>query len=172
MAPGDLTAGHLAELARIVTFFTVPTMGNTPLAARRAIPHVTEVMNFLQSYRPPSFPGPIDSVRARRGGALYRARCAECHGSYSDGAPSVRLVSFPNRLVPQAAMGTDPARWQAMEPRLLRAIRSSGYSAVDPAQTGGYVAAPPPGLWAAAPHLAHRPGPAPWPPLPPAAPPP
>jgi len=153
MAPGDLTAGHLAELARIVTFFTVPTMGNTPLAARRAIPHVTEVMNFLQSYRPPSFPGPIDSVRARRGGALYRARCAECHGSYSDGAPSVRLVSFPNRLVPQAAMGTDPARWQAMEPRLLRAIRSSGYSAVDPAQTGGYVAPPLTGLWATAPYL-------------------
>jgi len=153
MALGDLTEPHLAEFARIVTFFTVPTMGIKPKAARRAIPHVTDVMHFLQSYAAPPFPGHIDSVRARRGGVLYRARCAECHGSYSEGAPSVGLVSFPNRLVPQAAMGTDPARWQAMEPRLLRAIRSSGYSAVDPAQTGGYVAPPLTALWATAPYL-------------------
>ena len=34
----------------------------------------------------------------------------------------MRLVAFPNRIVPQDEMGTDPARWNAVSDATVRAI--------------------------------------------------
>ena len=152
---GDPGPAHLDSLAGIVAFFTVPTMGMHPDDAARAIPRVRQVMEWLtHEYAPPPFPGPIDAERARAGRAIYDARCASCHGSYAEGPPPRRLVSYPNRLVAQDSLGTDPARWQAMDSALLARLRTTAYARhVDVRRTGGYVAPILSGLWATAPYL-------------------
>lgn len=151
---GDPVAGGRREQARIVAFFTVPTMGMEPGAVPGAVPGVAAVLDALAGYRPPPFPGPIDEALAARGGEVYARHCASCHGDYTevDGRPV--LERFPNRLVAQEAMGTDPLRWQAMEAELVAAIGRSDYGReIDAANTGGYVAIPLTGLWATAPYL-------------------
>jgi mono/diheme cytochrome c family protein len=151
----DADSAHLDSLAAIVTFFTVPSMGMHPDEAVRAVPRVREVMGWLaRDYAPPPFPGAIDAERSRAGRVLYEARCAQCHGSYAEGPPPRRLVSYPNLLVPQDSIGTDPARWQAMDSALLARLRTTAYARhVDARRTGGYVAPILSGLWATAPYL-------------------
>lgn len=142
------------RLAHIVAFFTVPTMGMPPDRASRAIPQVEDVMRFMAGYTPPPFPGPVDRGRAARGAGVYAAQCAQCHGSYTQDAARPRLVSYPNRLVAQAELGTDATRWQAIDASLLQAIgRSALGRHIDAANTGGYVAPVLSGLWATAPYL-------------------
>ena len=152
---GEPDPAHLDSLAAVVTFFTVPSMGMHPDDAVRAIPQVRQVMQWLtDDYAPPPFPGAIDEARARAGQALYEARCASCHGTYDEGARPARLVSYPNALIPQARMGTDPARWQAMDSALLARLRGTAYARhVEARRTGGYVAPILSGVWATAPYL-------------------
>jgi hypothetical protein len=151
----ECDARHISELAAIVTFFTVPTMGMHPSTAERAIPEVDEIMTWLvREYRSPPFPGPIDSVRAEAGGAVYAARCASCHGTMSAATRDVHLVRFPNRLSPDAEMHTSPARWQAIDTGLLEALAHNAIGRhAAPSATGGYVAPILSGLWATAPYL-------------------
>ncbi len=150
----DVTDAHLDGLARIVAFFTVPAMGGRPGRVERAVPDVREIMEFLRYYRPPSFPGAVDTALALRGEVVYRGACAECHGDYSPGVIDVRLVSFPNRLVPGDEIGTDPVRRRAASPRVLKVLRGLDYARhLDPGITDGYVAPPLTGVWATAPYL-------------------
>jgi mono/diheme cytochrome c family protein len=123
----------------------------TAAQARKAIPAAERVFVFLESYRPPPFPGVIDRERAIRGAEVYARACAACHGAYVeiDGRP--RLASFPNW---SGDVGTDPARADAFDERLVQAVRASAYrQIVDPAHTGRYAAPPLSGLWASAPYL-------------------
>jgi mono/diheme cytochrome c family protein len=149
-----VTAAHLDSLSDIVAFFTVSTMGVAPDVGERAIPAMRPVMRWLgRSYAPPPFPGAIDSARMRAGAAVFASRCAKCHGTYGDGAPR-RLVSFPNALIEQEAMGTDSARWTAVDSALLGRLAGSAYGRhMRSARAGGYVAPILSGLWATAPYL-------------------
>jgi mono/diheme cytochrome c family protein len=149
--------GHADGLARIVTFFTVPTMGIDPAELDRRNPGTAAVLRFLADYRPPLFPGEVDRRLAEAGAALYAEHCTACHGEHAEpgsSEPPLPLVRFPTRLSPQEEIGTDPERWRAMDGELVRAIARSAYGdAVDAATTGGYVATPLSGLWATAPYL-------------------
>ena len=150
----DITDAHLDRLARIVTFFTVPTMGIEPRAVRVAVPRVATILRFIRDYEPPPFPGPIDRELAETGREAYASSCAGCHGDYGADAQVVRLIRFPNRLSTQDQMGSDPYRWSAMNAELVQGIRDSAYGdEIDAATTGGYVAMPLSGLWATAPYL-------------------
>jgi len=145
---------RLPGLARIVSFFTVPTMGLAPSLSRKAAPRVEDVLRFFATYEPPRFPGAIDPALAEQGEALYRRRCAGCHGTVEVRDGRARLTMFPNRLVPQDSIGSDPTRWQAVSDALVGAIKSSGEASyIAAARTGGYVAPPLSGLWATAPYL-------------------
>jgi mono/diheme cytochrome c family protein len=147
-------APHRDALAAIVAFFTVPIMGVKPGRAERSIPEAERVMAFLASAPPPPFPGAIDTALAGRGRLLFDSRCAACHGRYADGPPPCRPLSFPNRLVLQAEMNTDAARWQAIDTPLAARLEAGTFGRhVDVAGTGGYVAAILSGLWATAPYL-------------------
>jgi mono/diheme cytochrome c family protein len=152
---GPADPRHVRELAAIVSFFTVPTLGMHPRTAARAIPAVDEVMSWMAaSHRPPPFPGTIDEPLALSGRAVYEARCAECHGRYSEGVRDVVLVEFPNRLSAADAIGTDPSRWRAIDAPLVAAVRRSAFARyVAPVATGGYVAPILSSLWATAPYL-------------------
>jgi hypothetical protein len=149
-----VTDAHLDSLSDIVAFFTVSTMGVTPDVGEKAIPAMRPVMRWLgRTYAPPPFPGTIDSARMRAGAAVFASRCAKCHGTYGDGAPR-RLVSFPNALIEQEAMGTDPARWAMVDSTLLGNLAANAYGRhMRSARSGGYVAPILSGLWATAPYL-------------------
>ncbi|HUF69721.1 MAG TPA: hypothetical protein VMM79_13845 [Longimicrobiales bacterium] len=154
LRPSDVSPRHLDRLADIVTFFVVPTLGIRADRARTAYPKVRQVMDYLGTLTSPPFPAPIDTALALEGEAIYRDRCASCHGEFSPGLENVRLVSFPNRLVPQDEMGTDPNRWQLATPRLADAVARSGYGRyITVETTGGYVATPLTAVWISAPYL-------------------
>jgi hypothetical protein len=117
--------------------------------AMRARPRVRDMMDAIAAFSPQRFPGPIDRALALRGAAIYARACSSCHGDYSDGVDDVRLVRFPNRLVPRDAIGTDSARLDAVSDALAAPLAG----AIDVARTGGYVAPRLDGLWASAPYL-------------------
>ncbi len=153
-AGGAGSAEHSRRLASVVAFFTVSTMGVHPDVAERAIPRMQEILGWLRDYRPPPFPGRVDRGLAGRGRELFHAQCAGCHGGFDDSLDRPRLLSLPNAAVPQAEMGTDPARWQVADAGLAAALLASAYGRhVSVRPGGGYVAPPLSGLWATAPYL-------------------
>ena len=150
----DVTDEHLDGLARIAAFFTVPAMGGDAKRVEEIVPGVRAIVGYLRTYRPPPFPGRIDRGLATEGARIYRTSCAACHGSTSEGIDDVRLVAFPNRLVPGAEIGTDPVRWRSATEDVLAVVKRLDYARhLDPAPTGGYVAPPLTGVWATAPYL-------------------
>ena len=150
----DVTDDHVDGLADVVTFFIVPTLGVEPDRARAGYDGVRLFMEFLRELRSPPFPGRLDRARANRGRGVYDRDCARCHGSYSPGVDDVELVRFPNRLVPQDSMGTDPRRWQAVSEDFVQRVAETAYGPyLDVARTGGYVAPPLTAVWATAPYL-------------------
>jgi mono/diheme cytochrome c family protein len=150
MTAQDLSIAHRDQLGTITTFFTVPTMGQSPERARAAIPDGQAVMAFLATRRPQPFPGPIDAAAAGRGRATYDRACAGCHGTYDQAGPP-RLTGFPNWC---GEVGTDRQRMEAMTPDLVRRIEGSAYRGLlQAAHTGCYAAPPLTGLWSSAPYL-------------------
>ncbi|MFO6419215.1 c-type cytochrome [Hylemonella sp. W303a] len=153
-AAGQTDARDADRLASIVAFFLVPTMGIKPDASEKQARPVREILDFVQAYRPQPFPGPVDAARAERGSSIYAAKCASCHGSYSAGIDKPRLQSFPNRLVPQHRIGSDPARWQAITDETVRALnRTPVARKLNAANARGYVAPILNGIWASAPYM-------------------
>jgi mono/diheme cytochrome c family protein len=150
----SVTTAHLDALSDIVAFFTVSTMGVTPDVGEGVIPAMRPAMHWLgRAYRPPPFPGVIDSARMRAGAAVYASRCAKCHGTYGEGSPRP-LVTYPNALIEQSAMGTDSARWSAVDGALVDRLERSAYGRhMRSERANGYVAPILSGLWATAPYL-------------------
>ncbi len=148
----DLTPGRLRALAAITSFFTVPSMGVHPEKAQHRLGDTEAIFAWLRSYAPQPFPGAIDAAAARRGAAVYAARCASCHGDYrwrEGGKP--RLVSFPNWI---GDVGTDPLRARLFDAGLVKAVDATGYRTLIDVRAGrGYAAPPLAGLWSSAPYL-------------------
>lgn len=142
-----------ARTAEIVAYVTMPSLGLHPDAASRATQPVAEALQFLSGIESPKFPGTIDEAAAGRGAVVY-ARCAECHGEYVERNGRLVLRSFPNRLSPLAEIGTDPARLDAVDERVVDAVDGSPVGKIIEArQTRGYVAPSLAGLWGTAPYL-------------------
>lgn len=151
MTPADLTREHRDDLADIVTFFTVPSMGVKPEAAHQTLPQGRDVMAFLSGHRPQPFPGKIDQALAATGATIFAAQCSGCHGDYAETPDGPRLTAFPNW---NGEVGTDPARAAAMDDTLAKRVNASAYSDIfEAAHTGAYAAPPLTGLWASAPYL-------------------
>jgi hypothetical protein len=151
-----VTPGHVDSLAQIVAFFTVSTMGVKPDAAEQAIPAITPSVDWIATrYQAPAFPASVNLTLARDGEGIFTRRCSSCHGTYdTSSALPRRLETYPNRLVPQDQMGTDPARWAMVDTGLLRRLAGNAYGRhMSSAGTGGYVAPILSGVWATAPYL-------------------
>ncbi len=154
--PSDRDDAAQAEgIGAVAALFTIGTMGVHPKDGPKNVPAVIEVVRWaMRDYRPPSFPGPIDAAKAAEGRAVYDASCASCHGTYDDGPAPHRLVTYPNRAVSQAFMGTDPTRWEKTHGLYdERFARTPMGAFVDLRETNGYVALPLTALWATAPYL-------------------
>ena len=146
---------HRHAMAGVVTLVTVGTLGVEPAIALTNRDRMRDVIDYaFDDYQPPPFPGVIDDALADRGATLYAASCAGCHGTYEPTPNGWRITSYPNVLVPQAAVGTDPARWQAVTDRLLSLFEDNPLSEViTPKRGEGYVPPALDGVWASAPYL-------------------
>lgn len=147
----DLTPAHRNSLAAITSFFTVPSMGQSPKAAHREIPVAERAFAWLETRRPQAFPGAIDQEGAARGALVYARACASCHGLYSGAPGRPRLQQFPNW---HGRVGSDPERAGAFTTDLTQYVASSGYGAImDARPTGEYAATLLSGVWATAPYM-------------------
>ena len=150
----DVSGASRARAASIVAFFLVPTAGIRPTKSEEQAKRVEDVLEFVADYRPPPFPGGVDRARAASGERIFAAQCESCHGRYERDERGVRLAAFPNRLVAQVEIGTDPARWQAVSDAGVRALgRLPVAKKINAARTGGYVAPILSGVWMTAPYL-------------------
>jgi hypothetical protein len=101
----------------------------------------TSLWMFLAHFeRKLPFPGPIDAALAERGHAAFDTTCARCHGYYSPPGPQPRL-RYREHVIPQADVGTDPAREEAVTPAFVQAANSIrlGRGVTTTEATGGYV---------------------------------
>ncbi|MEX2578626.1 MAG: hypothetical protein WD342_06175 [Verrucomicrobiales bacterium] len=113
-----------------------------------------DVLAFLNTLEPPSFPGSIDGALRDRGAEVFSRRCASCHGRYGE------RPSYPNVLVHLDRIGTDPALALAARQdhqAHLAIYNESWFGQGDHAARlepePGYVAPPLDGVWATAPYL-------------------
>jgi len=114
-----------------------------------------DIEAWIAALEPPPWPGSVDRDLAARGEGVFRAACAECHGTYGPGG------RYPERLVPIAEVGTDRVRLDSLTAAERRALNDSwfGHAGADAAELQdraepqGYVAPPLDGVWATAPYF-------------------
>src|SRR5690606_5778222 len=109
------------------------------------------IRQYLCSLAPPRWQDhalpAIDTTLAERGGAVYRARCASCHGAHTGD-------TFPNVVVPRGEIATDPLRAEHFGP-----VEADWFNSFIPQpeyemqSTDGYLAPALVGIWASAPYL-------------------
>lgn len=143
------------ELSSIAAAFTMPTMG---LPAREVVRRrarlVRVTADVIANFNSPPFPGQVDREGSERGYALFMNKCASCHGDYRMDGDKPVLTSYPNRLVPQERMGTDPERWKAITPELVRRVNElPTRTFLQAGANSGYVAPLLTSLWITAPYL-------------------
>jgi Cytochrome c len=115
-------------------------------------PAFRDLREYLLALRPPAYPFPVDKLLAAEGKVVFAANCTKCHGTYGD------EWTYPNKVIPLADIGTDPARAANIGPKFRAAYNASwfaregptGYPIGDPV---GYQAPPLDGVWATAPYL-------------------
>lgn len=151
---GDFTKQDHKRLSSIVAFFIVPTMGIQPSESEAQAERVSEILDWSLDYQPQPFPGELDREQALAGSQLYAAQCQSCHGRYTPGIDKLRLLSYPNKLVPQKQINSDPERWKAVTDGMVAAIdRTPVAKKLNAANAEGYVAPILSGLWTSAPFL-------------------
>lgn len=121
--------------------------------ARAIDAHAPNVMAYIKSIEPPTFPETTQPALVDQGKMIFETNCQRCHGSYGDNA------SYPNFLIPVTEVGTDPLLAEAHF--ALNDFESwyngSWYGVTAPTARftteGGYIAPPLDGVWATAPYL-------------------
>lgn len=114
-----------------------------------------DIEEYLRTIEAPKYPFPIDTALAALGEKVFKANCASCHGTYGE------KWTYPNKIVPLAEIGTDPKRFEGIQPTFGHAYNESwfakektadgaGYKVIE---TKGYQAPPLDGIWATAPYF-------------------
>jgi hypothetical protein len=131
----------------------------TPITAPgdfdRHEPAFRDIEEYLRTIESPKYPFPVDTELAAKGDRVFKANCASCHGTYGE------KWTYPNKIVPLAEIGTDPKRYEGIEPKFGHAYNASwfarektadgnGYKVIE---SKGYQAPPLDGIWATAPYF-------------------
>ncbi len=147
----DITPEHRRELAAIISYFTVPSMGVTPEVAETSIGHAFDITGWMNEYTPQPFPGRIDRSLLPRGQSVYAQNCASCHGAYGQDNERPHLINFPNW---EGEIGTDPQRHKLLGKEVADAVNGSLYGRyIDARTVSTYTAPPLTGLWSSAPYF-------------------
>lgn len=142
--------GALGGDQDLVRYLIVRLSGdNAPLVNGQVPGWVKDLNSYLASLTPPRYPYPVDAAKAHTGRAVFRNTCTPCHGTYD--AYDER---HPNRVIPQAVIGTDPNRvrvWDAAsiafvnkDPIMKRLELQPGVGMLPPSLRG---------VWATSPYL-------------------
>jgi mono/diheme cytochrome c family protein len=106
---------------------------------------------YLESLRPPRYPGRVDEALAGQGEQVFQRTCARCHGTYGDDP------RWPGKIVAIDEVGTDPVRLTGLSRGHRRNWGRSwfGFSGERPVieDPAGYVAPPLDGAWASGPYF-------------------
>ena len=112
------------------------------------------VPSYFSSLAPPRYPF-IDDVSeqaADSGHAVFVETCSRCHGEFKKTGPKTyELVNFPNTLVDQDELGTDPLRIMGVFDMSIEEKKRFLSGTVT--TTNRYVAPPLVGIWARGPYL-------------------
>ena len=123
--------------------------------------NMDDVVAYLESLRPPPYPGEIDPQLAELGMEVFETNCASCHGTYGaswrDDDPA---WTYPNRLVPAEEVGTDPLYAEMLRQSELWKWYNDSWFAAGQGEDASYaqpklayVAPPLDGVWITAPYL-------------------
>jgi mono/diheme cytochrome c family protein len=147
--------GNVAAQSARVDIATLLHPLNSPAFLKHQEPVFKDIHAFVLSVKPPRYPFPIDGKRAAVGKKVFEHRCSRCHGTYGpDG-------TYPNKIVPLAAIGTDPLLAKSLSEKLVDDFNKSWF-AREKGPDGkpytftrnlGYQAPPLDGVWATAPYL-------------------
>lgn len=111
-----------------------------------------DIQAYLLSLEAPKYPFPVDAKLADAGHKLFTKNCAKCHGTYGED------WTYPNKVIPLKEIGTDPARYFGLPPKLGELYDASWFAQEKPVGhktivTDGYQAPPLDGVWATAPYF-------------------
>ncbi|RYY27788.1 MAG: c-type cytochrome [Chitinophagaceae bacterium] len=126
---------------------------NDTAESREVDAHMPDVLAYLYSLEPPAYKKPVNNALAKKGEKVFLVSCSKCHGTYGDS------VSYPNLLIPQAAIQTDSLLnfSNYSSPQFIEWFNKSWFTTGDhPARLepfNGYIAPPLDGIWATAPYL-------------------
>jgi hypothetical protein len=112
------------------------------------------VPEYFRSLTTPRYPfiADVAEEKADAGHAVFIETCARCHGDFKKtGAKTYDLVSFPNTLVDQDELGTDPLRITGVFD--MDAEEKKRFLSGKVTVTHKYVAPPLVGIWARGPYL-------------------
>jgi mono/diheme cytochrome c family protein len=115
--------------------------------------HMPDMLAYINSIQPPTYPGPVDRNMAEQGRIIFNNTCAECHGTYGNEG------QYPNLLIPQSIIQTDSLLEAAnySNPEFINWFNKSWFTSGDhPAQLipfRGYIAPPLDGIWITAPYF-------------------
>ncbi len=144
-ADGGLGKSHRA----LMQFLLLPKNG--PEKFREWEQDYADILAWIESLQPPKYPYAIDADLATRGEKIFVESCSRCHGTYGNGG------LYPEKDVPIGEIGTDRARYEAIQPGWREAYGQSwfGHYGEKPlrAKPAGYIAPPLDGIWASAPYL-------------------
>ncbi|MEL6699453.1 MAG: hypothetical protein AAFP89_24660 [Bacteroidota bacterium] len=120
--------------------------------ARDIQQHFADVLAWINTIEPPTYPGEIDRALAAEGELLFAQHCEECHGSYGE------KEFYPNKIIPLPIIQTDSAyAIYNLKTPLFDWYNQSWFAQTDPPSMNqasyGYMAPPLDGIWATAPYL-------------------
>ncbi|MEO6915904.1 MAG: hypothetical protein ABI151_09880, partial [Chitinophagaceae bacterium] len=119
--------------------------------AREVDNHISDVLAYIKSIKPPRYPHKIDGALAEQGRVLFNSNCSKCHGEKDD--------EYPNLLIPASLIKTDSLLYTSnyQNPEMINWFNKSWFAMGDhPARLEpfrGYIAPPLDGVWITAPYL-------------------
>ncbi|MEO5998055.1 MAG: hypothetical protein ABIN89_15025 [Chitinophagaceae bacterium] len=113
--------------------------------------HISNVLAYIKSLKPPKYSLPINRELASDGEAIFINSCSKCHGEY--GAKE----TYPNLLIPASVIKTDSLLYKSnyQDSQFVTWFNNSWFTKGDfPARLqpfNGYIAPPLDGIWITAP---------------------
>ena len=112
------------------------------------------VPEYFKTLTTPRYPfiDDVSEARADQGHAVFMEACSRCHGEFKkSGLKAYELVNFPNKLVDQDELGTDPLRITGVFD--MSAEEKKRFLSGKVTLTNKYAAPPLVGIWARGPYL-------------------
>jgi hypothetical protein len=140
------------DFGKFLMLSNLLTVKDTAEAAK-TFTHFGDVLAYIKSISPPSYPCPIDTQLATTGKMVFINHCSKCHGQY--GANE----KYPNLLIPENIIKTDSLLFKSnyQNAKFIDWFNKSWYATGEhPAKLqpfSGYVAPPLDGVWITAPYL-------------------